>query len=230
MDSAAVASKDGGSGQSTSKHLEMFSKAEDYDKFDDYREFGHLQILLGIPGTSASKQALPQISLEIEPKFVNFKQHRRIVKRRKWKADNTNDLIRLAKEKENEKRKGFKYNSRHLHAKRRKRGPNGKFLTKAELAELENKESSIATTNDDARQDANSKDITDDSTHSKSQSGGRGLPQDNKAVLNPFLHGWSEAELKAYLHFANIFPQKRTQDSMTSGTPSGTINAARVSR
>lgn len=70
------------------------------------------------------------------PTFVNAKQYRRILKRREARA-RLEEYCRQKRviDMEEGKRKPYQHESRHRHAKKRPRGPGGRFLTKEELVD-----------------------------------------------------------------------------------------------
>eukprot|EP00924_Labyrinthula_sp_SR-Ha-C_P013606 maker-scaffold_5-snap-gene-8.9-mRNA-1 protein AED:0.00 eAED:0.00 QI:308/1/1/1/1/1/3/15/245 len=75
----------------------------------------------------------------IKPLYVNPKQYDRIKARRRERAE-LQKRLRIIPNPASEGTKGYQYLSRHQHAKRRRRGPGGKFLKKEELARIEEQE------------------------------------------------------------------------------------------
>lgn len=68
-----------------------------------------------------------------QPFYVNAKQYHRILKRRIARAK-LEESLKVARG-----RRPYLHESRHKHAMRRPRGQGGRFLTAAEIAELEQK-------------------------------------------------------------------------------------------
>ena len=99
----------------------------------------------------AQVDALPAVEEEAaptedEPLYVNAKQYQRILKRRATRArieeQRKKEFLaymqtreRAGKDGDEEGKKPYLHESRHRHAVRRPRGPGGRFLTKAEMAQ-----------------------------------------------------------------------------------------------
>lgn len=85
---------------------------------------------------SSARTALgTAVNPNIKPLYVNPRQYHRIQIRRQQRM-NLHKRIRFIPKKEQK----FQYLSRHKHACRRRRGPSGRFLTKAELQKMEEDE------------------------------------------------------------------------------------------
>ena len=76
---------------------------------------------------------------EESPLYVNAKQFHRILKRRVARQ-RLEEALRLT----SKGRKPYLHESRHNHAMRRPRGPGGRFLTAAEVAEIERNKNEVA--------------------------------------------------------------------------------------
>eukprot|EP00826_Nyctotherus_ovalis_P048752 TRINITY_DN5774_c0_g7_i1.p1 TRINITY_DN5774_c0_g7~~TRINITY_DN5774_c0_g7_i1.p1 ORF type:complete len:114 (-),score=25.86 TRINITY_DN5774_c0_g7_i1:196-492(-) len=72
----------------------------------------------------------PPTRFEDEPRYVNAKQYARIMKMREK---------RLRQPERPKPIRKYKHESRHIHAKRRERCSNGRFVSKAEWSNSENK-------------------------------------------------------------------------------------------
>mmetsp|Transcript_6669 Transcript_6669/g.20808 ORF Transcript_6669/g.20808 Transcript_6669/m.20808 type:complete len:181 (-) Transcript_6669:211-753(-) len=92
----------------------------------------------GPPSYSPTPSQPQQPAREERPTYVNPKQYQRIIKRRQARAK-LETLCKVTSE-----RKNYLHESRHKHACRRKRGPGGRFLTKAELEALKHQEDAAA--------------------------------------------------------------------------------------
>ncbi len=78
---------------------------------------------------AAAAAASPVATTQSRPTFVNAKQYRRILKRREARA-RMDEYNRQKRVQEGNRRKPYQHESRHRHAKKRPRGPGGRFLTK----------------------------------------------------------------------------------------------------
>ena len=85
--------------------------------------------------------------VEEEPVYVNAKQYHRIMVRRQQRAKLE------AKLGNSRQRKAFLHMSRHKHAMRRPRGPGGRFLTKDEIAALNQEQAQLGASGDASHDD-----------------------------------------------------------------------------
>lgn len=182
----------------------------DSDSYDE-AEDAKIEFLVGVPGyPRASLIALPQMSVESEPRYVNAKQYERIRKRRKWRVDNAACLIREAEERERSTRQGYKYKSRHLLAKRRRRGKGGQFLSRKEIKALEDTgagEGSAPRTGKATGDDHSAIERPPRGTGERNGSGegdlargdgSLGRPDEDMSSAHLLLRGWDSQEIEAF--------------------------------
>lgn len=92
------------------------------------------QQLYGMPSMASGGVMPGGAGMDDEPLYVNAKQYNRILKRRQARA-------RLeAQMKHSREKAPYMHESRHRHAMNRPRGPGGRFLTAAEIAEMKAQE------------------------------------------------------------------------------------------
>ena len=105
--------------------------------------------------TVSPNNPVPTVITE-EPLYVNAKQYHRILKRRHARA-RLAAALKLQKEK-----KPYLHESRHRHAMRRPRGPGGRFLTAAEIAQLDADEAAAMTNTSNTTGNQNKRTKNDD--------------------------------------------------------------------
>lgn len=86
-----------------------------------------------------------------QPFYVNAKQYHRILKRRIARAK-LEESLKVARG-----RRPYLHESRHKHAMRRPRGQGGRFLTAAEIAEMEKKQKAEGESNTGTGQEGGEK-------------------------------------------------------------------------
>ncbi|KAH3900817.1 transcription activator HAP2 SCDLUD_002270 [Saccharomycodes ludwigii] len=127
----------------------------------------HAQAFNGNMGSNntinkGEQQQAPEEKTKEQPFYVNAKQYNRIIKRRQARARLEEILQRNLLERE---RKPYLHESRHRHAMRRPRGQGGRFLTSAEIKEMEEKKI------EDAKQSSEHKDNTSNHEVPKNENG-----------------------------------------------------------
>lgn len=147
--------------------------------------YGHQmmpQQLYGMPSMPA--MAANGGVLEEEPLYVNAKQYNRILKRRQARA-------RLeAQMKQSREKAPYMHESRHRHAMNRPRGPGGRFLTAAEIAEMkaqQGKEESSSKATAETSAKRVKKDSTAGATDDDSTSSSNGTEPNGRAKAKTVL-------------------------------------------
>lgn len=110
--------------------------------------------------------------MEEEPLYVNAKQYNRILKRRQARAK-MEAMVRASRAAKGDKAP-YMHESRHRHAMKRPRGPGGRFLTAAEIAELKAQEATLGKKQTDSADN-------DDGERTETDSSGSVEPNTSKA-------------------------------------------------